>query len=738
MDASIESNSKQTMESVASVVVRSQPEEVILPDQQQWSNGGGGGGGVVYWQESGEEGQSRGSVAEAVPVASNDIGALHAPHGNDGTFLCLDCDMPLNIEMKKDHLLVCKSRHPDADKVDHHQMVTSTPLSRPTLLTCVSNQSPITGLSKDICNNTPIARTTTLLQTANNENTRSVLENQSAILVSEGNTVTRVGLIANVEGNTVVRGGGGLLTTEANQVARGGLITEHTVISRADLMGEQTVISRSGLEQHQPVISMGGTMSQSTLITSVSDENQLPRDAIITSMADSGDLSRSTLITTSVADDARPTLIATMTEDGIMVTTSPNGSIQLMEPVLAHQHNITETYVTSTTSQPMVKKLKPLPTVQVICQPNGKQCKVYTDDVENYKCQVCKYTTTTAEKLSMHKCVSLADKLKCTECSYVGESMVSLSRHMVTHRKTRNCMSVPLKCPPELDQFVEKRRLNTTNEEVFACKLCNFTSALFLSIKHHTQMHSVENKLRCDKCDFSCKLEVNLRNHKLTHEPKGGEVKQRKRRSGGLSIFCKICDHEYVKGEDPNNHIDTHLKMDSVNLTYQCKVCAINCETLQSSRDHVRVHMKSWPYQCEKCPFMCNKVLEMKVHIKTVHDVTVHQRKELACDECNFKCKLGSNLKLHQKTVHPKRSPRTPVMERNYMTTRRRAKMAKLPAKCTKCEFTSATRAELEAHMKKMHKNTTTYECAECEYTCKLLRNFEHHMLIHENDKDSS
>ncbi|XP_022186860.2 uncharacterized protein LOC111045718 [Nilaparvata lugens] len=830
--SSVESNTKG-MESVAAVVVGGGESEVVV---SQW----GGGGGAVYWQQAAEEHGSN-SVPEAVPVSTNE---MHT--AGEGTFLCLDCDMPLNIEMKKDHLLVCKSRHQDSDKVDRHQIVTSTPISRPTLLTCVSNnnQSPIvrltttkehhnrpalqsvvveghTPLARSTlvhsvvgddnsnnsplprsvlehsvvnCNNSPLARSalvhsvidgensqiarstiviqedcannttmdrfqtianncdnTTLgrsavLQTVNieencdnttitrggllrvtDQSNRSTLgrlqtvniegncdnarggiltvtdqNNRSTILVSEGNTVSRVNLITTSEGDTVVeRSGGGMMG--------------HTVISRADIMGERTVISRSDLMEEQASYG-AGMLSRGNILTSVSDDTQM---------------SRPTLITTTV-NNQQPTLIATMTEDGIVVTAAPEShQLQLMESVITDQTGLGEGYVTSTTTtQPRVKSL---PTIQLICQPNGKQCKVYTDEVENYKCPVCKYTTTTSSNLSTHKCITQADRLRCNECSYVAESSGSLSRHMVSHRKSRSSSSSrPLKCPPDLEKLVEKRQLDNM-EEVFGCTQCDFTSSMYLSIRHHVNTHNIEKPLHCDQCSFSCKLEVNLRNHKLTHETKEEKKKKRvwtkKVKVGGVSIVCKICRYAYVEGEDPNDHIDTHLKMDPDQLTFCCQVCGVAFATVKSSRDHVRAHMKNWPYPCPECDFKCYKVLNMKVHEKTAHRKNI-----LHCEdeECNFTCKLKSNMKLHMKSEHPRRGQKRPI-EPLQIITRQKKKMAALILNCTKCEYKADTRPELEEHLK-THKSTTVYKCTECEYTCKLLRNFEHHKMIHESD----
>ncbi|CAL4172765.1 unnamed protein product, partial [Meganyctiphanes norvegica] len=145
-------------------------------------------------------------------------------------------------------------------------------------------------------------------------------------------------------------------------------------------------------------------------------------------------------------------------------------------------------------------------------------------------------------------------------------------------------------------------------------------------------------------------------------------------------------------------------------------LCEYRCETRGWLKRHMYTHEggKAKAYQ----PPTFNG------QFKEPLPVTPYEDKPHACTECDFRTKNPWNLTLHTRKHHmPKEIQPQPPGEPK-------------PFACTQCDFTAANQGWLNRHMINEHRSRTTYDCAECKFSCKSEMVLQKHLAEHRGERE--
>lgn len=171
---------------------------------------------------------------------------------------------------------------------------------------------------------------------------------------------------------------------------------------------------------------------------------------------------------------------------------------------------------------------------------------------------------------------------------------------------------------------------------------------------------------------------------------------KRKMHEFNPKIKCNFCEKEVV-------NIKAHIKTVHDKIRKKCDQCGLEVNNLKA---HIEaVHEKKRRFQCEHCEFSCYQPNAMKLHIERRHtEVTRY-----TCTICFRKC---LDLKLHFDKVHSS----SPCREEENVF-------------CPDCEYRTTTKANLRNHKKSVH-DTRVVACEICEQIVRRCR-IAKHMRTH-------
>jgi len=250
----------------------------------------------------------------------------------------------------------------------------------------------------------------------------------------------------------------------------------------------------------------------------------------------------------------------------------------------------------------------------------------------------------------------------------------------------------------------------------------------------------------CTKCDMApYKTWDGLKRHQLkTHE--------------GFTWDCDQCDKKFFQ----SSRLYTHMRFVHQGLSYDCDMCEKPFRTAANLAAHKETEGKKCPtcffifcntdvliqhkrthdpmfyngvFNCDKCKFVSKKRVQIKAHIRTVHE----RFRPFECDQCDFKTKDRSNVMEHKKVVHD--GFRYECVECNIKFkqkvsfekhTEREHENNEYP--CEICDFKGKTRGILRDHVRKVHEDTKR-RCPLCGIEVSYNASMRRHMMIHEGIK---
>ena len=211
---------------------------------------------------------------------------------------------------------------------------------------------------------------------------------------------------------------------------------------------------------------------------------------------------------------------------------------------------------------------------------------------------------------------------------------------------------------------------------------CEFCEAKFGAkkslLKHMSQVHPEERKIKCDKCDFISKSKFEFKNHYRTHD------------------FTKLA-----------------------NGKFQCNFCDIQLEPHRplSSHNH---------FYCDLCSYTCTNKNALEKHKHVMHSVDISFR--FLCEKCDYKAMTNSALKEHQQKVHEGKTNICDICGKGFKSLDVHMKLQHSdgPAKvnCDICHK-SIKATQLQAHKAKKHQHCICTFCNKFfEYKRNLLSHY--------------
>uniref|UniRef100_T1HKM1 C2H2-type domain-containing protein n=1 Tax=Rhodnius prolixus TaxID=13249 RepID=T1HKM1_RHOPR len=131
----------------------------------------------------------------------------------------------------------------------------------------------------------------------------------------------------------------------------------------------------------------------------------------------------------------------------------------------------------------------------------------------------------TATKKGEESCVS--DKLlKCSVCDYRTHNAAVLKVHTSVHLHEKpvagsNCNIIKsyeseVKAHTGCNNLYQQIK-NRTDDESYACNICNFKAPSSLSLQSHLLNHKDDRRFPCSECDYRAKRLCALQKHMKTH-----------------------------------------------------------------------------------------------------------------------------------------------------------------------------------------------------------------------------
>jgi len=315
--------------------------------------------------------------------------------------------------------------------------------------------------------------------------------------------------------------------------------------------------------------------------------------------------------------------------------------------------------------------------------------KIHPNQTKRYSCSVCGYRTAWKFSLSRHMLSKHSEErpFKCVLCDYSCKVKQTLTGHMrkhsnaklfscsICHVKLRDRDSVNrhikaihqgitrpknFKCESCDYRAVSRSQITVhqrvhTGERPFACKECDFTTAIPGSLKYHiVAKHTVRDRFKCEHCKFQTLNKYEATRHEKYH-------------SGELTYFnCDQCEHRSL-----SKKMGYHKKYHNHDAEWKCESCEFSVPTKRVLIKHiVNDHSDKLPHKCGICGYRTGEYYDskqagnMRVHMLT-HVVKSEGRysraeaedeaeKEMkySCAGCSFKADMYPVLVRHLKHTH--------------------------------------------------------------------------------------
>ena len=259
-------------------------------------------------------------------------------------------------------------------------------------------------------------------------------------------------------------------------------------------------------------------------------------------------------------------------------------------------------------------------------------------------------------------------------------------------------------------------------EATIQCKSCPrmFVTESMMN-RHHKQVHEDYKPYKCEICGKGCNSKYNLQIHSVVH-------------TGEKPYTCDQCGNSYTQ----KSHLKTHIKKahEGVKMKkyIRQKVMCPQCGKMFQAKSKLRVHIKvvhegipieelgvaasnhnrNQQLACGKCDKRFFNKQSLRTHERQHTTTSVEERKTLPCPSCPLMFTLPINLKRHIKRVHEG--------IKNHQ--------------CDVCEKKFASKNEVKEHMT-MHTGEKAYKCEECGKAFSQLSSLYGHRKKSHKEKES-
>ncbi|XP_041968474.1 zinc finger protein 99-like isoform X3 [Aricia agestis] len=288
-------------------------------------------------------------------------------------------------------------------------------------------------------------------------------------------------------------------------------------------------------------------------------------------------------------------------------------------------------------------------------------------------------------------------------CSYCPSNFMNAG-YLKTHSLEKHSEATKL-------EFIERFELRKYNMKVdvtgLECKLCTWNAEnLDAMIEHLNNLHGR-------------KLHTDIKNRILpvTFE--------------GEKLSCFVCGNIYLKLKSYMQHMHTHYR------NYICEVCNAGYMNITDLKRHAAAAHVTGAVKCGLCDKEFKTLNKRKYHEKLVHNRFCHK-----CGYCQemFNCYRKKEKHLYE--AHGVSPPmiKCQVCDQSFVGQRRltthvkKVHLMDKPHKCTECEKTFFTKAELQNHHVK-HTGLRQFLCDYCLKTFPRKKSLREHVKIHKDDR---
>lgn len=197
-------------------------------------------------------------------------------------------------------------------------------------------------------------------------------------------------------------------------------------------------------------------------------------------------------------------------------------------------------------------------------------------------------------------------------------------------------------------------------------------------------------------------------------------------------LECFICQNVYHKFKSLLEHMNTHYR------NFICEVCDAGFVSRVILAQHAEGH-KTGIFNCDYCSKTFDTFRKKRSHEKCVHTDSATLNK---CGYCNEKFKDYRKKERHLSEVHGVNSQMVTCQacgkafnnQKEYTVHVRRLHLMDRRFKCTECDMSFFSSAELKSHSVK-HTGVRKFECEVCHKAYGRLKTLREHMRIHMDDR---
>ncbi|CAI4228512.1 unnamed protein product [Auanema sp. JU1783] len=388
----------------------------------------------------------------------------------------------------------------------------------------------------------------------------------------------------------------------------------------------------------------------------------------------------------------------------------------------------------------------------VYCAENRSHPKLargetYSCGYKPYRCELCKYSTTTKGNLSIHM---------------QSDKHLHAVQDLPTNIANLSCTPSSVSSAPVVD-----------SDKLFICIVCGCYSTDDINeVIGHVEKDrsrssmidvSVSNGLfRCHLCPYSTNLKANFQLHTRTdkhlqrvqminHIREGSPANSAHcRLASTKSIFqvlCRPCQEVLSSGQALRDHCDTilHRTNSRQPLTlFRCQLCSFETQSKSEAIGHMTCHEPAtWPkesvldfnaldmeedaaYACASCGFTAKEASTLEEHAKT------HEEGEL-CPLCNERTSILTD---HLIQEHKIAESAVDKLLQVHQTDSANSPSA-FTYRCSNCNMAFKSEASLQSHAI-IHLFQLSYKCPVCPTVCDNAQELKNHTDTKHGRSDES
>nr|XP_019529770.2 LOW QUALITY PROTEIN: zinc finger protein 91-like [Aedes albopictus] len=255
------------------------------------------------------------------------------------------------------------------------------------------------------------------------------------------------------------------------------------------------------------------------------------------------------------------------------------------------------------------------------------------DPEKPFKCEQCKYTFKTEQRLFIHMRTHIEPELPpVSERIILPETELLETEPDLDHHDTddldeeeRKDLSISINpdtgekvykcliCQKQLTTlplYQRHRTVHTVRGRPFECEICHYRFAMKFSYNAHMLRHeqgldpAQPASYKCTECDESFPKRKLLNIHMVAEHDTSSEEPLNKTAPAAIlttSIIegrgghiCPICSETFNRESVLNNHMKTHeleaAQLKHSEICYACTVCGVECESRENFDVHIKTH----------------------------------------------------------------------------------------------------------------------------------------------------